>query len=425
MAVMLAELAHCPLPRVAHPAWELLEGLQRLLDGYPTEVPALAPGEFRQAVAETDRMIQRLHAVKLRLLAAADTADVSNAVGLVDTGAWLAQTTRTGSADASRQVALARNLDKLPATASALTQGGVSIEHAAVISHTHRQLPDTLTDDQRAAVEQKLLGWAQEVDPTVLRRKARQVLTDITSDEAAARHHAEQLVSEERAALAKARLTVHDNHDGTTTGHFTVPTLAGHILTKILQQLTAPRRARAAGSSPDGSGQIHPDPAHLRGLAFTELLEHLPTDRLPAKTAATVVITLQRRQLIEDLGAAGADTGHELSPAEARRIACGAGILPAVLDGDSLPLDLGRTKRLFTEAHRVALATRHTTCSADGCDRPFAWCELHHHHPWASGGTTDLHQAVPLCGWHHRRIHDPAYHHTRQPDGSLRFHRRT
>jgi hypothetical protein len=197
-------------------------------------------------------------------------------------------------------------------------------------------------------------------------------------------------------------------------------------LNKVLQQLTAPRRAKPG--APDAQGgpiDAKHDPAHQRGLAFLELLEHLPTDRLHGKVAATIVVTLQHKQLVQDLAAAGVDTGHETSPGDARRIACNAGILPAILNGQSLPLDLGRSKRLFTEAHRVALATKHTTCAAHGCQRPYAWCELHHAAPWATGGATNLEKAIPLCGWHHRRIHDPAYGHERQPDGTLRFHRRT
>ena len=120
------------------------------------------------------------------------------------------------------------------------------------------------------------------------------------------------------------------------------------------------------------------------------------------------------------------DTGlHPDAAADARRLACGAGLVPAVTGGASQPLDLGRGKRLFTETQRVALALRHSTCSADGCDRPYAWCELHHHDPWSHGGTTELANAVPLCGFHHRRIHDPRYHHRRTPGGALTFHRRT
>ena len=36
---------------------------------------------------------------------------------------------------------------------------------------------------------------------------------------------------------------------------------------------------------------------------------------------------------------------------------------------------------------------------------------LHHEDPWSTGGTTDLAKAVPLCGHHHRRVHDPTYQH--------------
>ena len=108
------------------------------------------------------------------------------------------------------------------------------------------------------------------------------------------------------------------------------------------------------------------------------MLEHLPTDRLHGKVAATVVVTLDHDKLRNQAAAAGLDTGDRISAAETRRLACGAGILPAILSGASQVLDLGRTQRFFTEAQRTALATRHTTCAADGCDRPFAWCELHH-----------------------------------------------
>jgi hypothetical protein len=123
------------------------------------------------------------------------------------------------------------------------------------------------------------------------------------------------------------------------------------------------------------------------------------------------------------------DTGGDLSASEARRLACTAGIVPAVLGGASLPLDLGRANRFFTEHQRVALATAYDSCAAIDCDRPFAWAELHHQDPWASGGSTDLHLAVPLCGHHHRRVHDPGYHHRIDTDAggtkTVTFTRRT
>jgi hypothetical protein len=236
---------------------------------------------------------------------------------------------------------------------------------------------------------------------------------------------------EETRARAKTRLTLHDNRDGTVTGHFTIPTLQGHLLGKILQTMTAPRRGRlgasAAQAGPTQARAASPetDWAHARGTAFCELLEHLPTDHLHPRTAATIVVTLDEETMRGRLAAAGLDTGESISAGQARRLACNAGLIPAVLNGRSQVLDLGRLKRLFTDPQRLAVGITHQTCAADGCERPYAWCELHHRQPWNHLGNTDLKDAIPLCHFHHQRIHDHHYQHREQPDGTIRFSRRT
>ena len=77
----------------------------------------------------------------------------------------------------------------------------------------------------------------------------------------------------------------------------------------------------------------------------------------------------------------------------------------------------------------MALATRYDECAAEGCDRPFAWTEIHHLRPWEAGGLTDLDNAAPLCGTHHHMIDSALWRHvvTRLGNGtvSLAFHRRT
>ncbi|MEI2809487.1 MAG: DUF222 domain-containing protein [Nocardioides sp.] len=168
------------------------------------------------------------------------------------------------------------------------------------------------------------------------------------------------------------------------------------------------------------------DPAHQRGLAFLELLEHLPTDRLHGKVAATIVITLQHKQLVQDLAAAGVDTGLETSPGDARRIACNAGILPAILNGQSLPLDLGRSKRLFTEAQRTALATRHATCAADGCRQAVRMVRVAPRRPLGTPEDPPTsRKRSPSADGTTAASTTPHYQHDRLPDGTLRFHRRT
>ncbi|MGL4178634.1 MAG: DUF222 domain-containing protein [Dermatophilaceae bacterium] len=412
------------------------------------------PGAEGTVVAEIDRAVTRLQATKLALVARAERTGLARRAGASSTGAWLAGRTRSTGASAAAEVRLAVALesDDLADTRAALAEGMVSAAHASVIATVVSQLPDELDPDQRAAVGARLVRQARHLDPARLRRVSRRALA--AAELTAERERVAGGVmarSEEERALARTRLTLHDNLDGTTGGHFTIPTFAGEILRKVIQQITSPRRRGCAvGVAPPSdedhltsiAAHLDADPgstdagpgartnwSHRYGLALVEVLEHLPTDRLNGKVAATVVVTVDEQHLRDEVGVAGLDTGSTLSIGEVRRLACGAGILPAVLDTKGLPLDLGRTTRFFTEAQRVALTTLYDECAAEGCDRPYAWSELHHADPWSRGGRTDLRDAVPLCGFHHRRIHDPAFHH--RIDGSpgsrrtVTFHHRT
>jgi hypothetical protein len=402
----------------------LLAGLGALEDAVDRLQSAGAecwePGAYATVVQRIERVHRRLEAVKLKVLASADRSGAAADAGFTGTDAWAARHTTTPRAKAAREVRLATDLASgHDATAAALDAGLVSPAHAAVIVHATDRLPDGVSDQQRTQVETALVAKARRLDPDQLRREARRALEAIEPDPSVVDAHEDQLIrTEEEIARSKSRLTFHDNGDGTVTGHFTVPATTAAFLHKIVDTMTAPRRMQAS------TGQGF-DWDHRRGLAFTEILEHLPTDHLHPKTAATVVVTIDHTVLHGALKAAGLDTGGTISAGEARRIACTAAIIPAVLGGRSIALDLGRESRLFTEAQRLAVSTRHRTCAADGCERPYAWCELHHHKPWATGGRTDLADAVPLCHRHHQWIHDTAYTHQRLPDGSLRFTRRT
>ncbi|RNL79533.1 HNH endonuclease [Nocardioides marmorisolisilvae] len=335
--------------------------------------------------------------------------------------------TRTDPVVAQRQVGLAQGLEQRTAAQAALASGVISAEHAAVIVAADRQLPTGVTASQREVVEQSLVEKAQELSPAMLRRAARRALEAVEPDVSVVDAHENELVvNEEDRARSKTRLTLHENGDGTVTGHFTVPSAQGMLLKKIIDTITAPRRGRlGAAQAQVGERECRTDWDRARGEALVELIEHLPVDHLHPRSAATVVITLSEDVLRGALRAAGLDTGEMLSAGEVRRLACTAHLIPVVLNGKGNPVDLGRSARLFSEAQRVALGLVHQTCAADGCDRPYAWCELHHLHEWALGGRTDLANAVPLCHFHHQRIHDHRYQHTRTRSGSILFTRRT
>jgi hypothetical protein len=385
------------------------------------DVAALGSAEQARLLRVLGRAESTLAGVRLRVLAAADRAGTAQRAGAASTGQWAAGLMQADAAVAQREVGLARSLERLPATRAALGDGDVSAARASVISSALDRLPAEVTPSQRAQVEDALVARAPELAPQPLRRLARRAVEAVEPDPVVVDAHEDALVhDEEDAARARTRLTFHDNHDGTLTGHFTVPVLHGYLLRKVIEAMTAPRRGRLGASEAQAGPTQGPrtDWDHARGLAFCELLEHLPT-------AATVVVTIRDDALRGALAAAGLDTGETISSGEARRLACGAGIVPAVLGGRSVPLDLGRSRRLFSAQQRLAVGLTHATCAADGCDRPFARCELHHRRPWESRGPTDLADAVPLCHFHHQRIHDTGFLHAQLPDGSVRFRRRT
>ena len=98
--------------------------------------------------------------------------------------------------------------------------------------------------------------------------------------------------------------------------------------------------------------------------------------------------------------------GSELTVETIRRLACEAEIIPLVLDGKSVPLDVGKSKRLATAYQRRALAAVHETCAIDGCSVKFSHCEPHHIDYWENGGATDFNNLVPLCSRHHHAAHE-------------------
>lgn len=400
------------------------------LDAWLDEVVArdargLTAAEQAELVRELQRIERRVAAARLAVLAAADHNRTAQRTGAASTAAWAATLTQADPQASHREVRLATDVRDSPAVQRSLEAGDISCAHASVIVAASRSLPATATAAQREVVEKSLVVKARTMSPSRLRKAARRALGAIEPDPAVVDAHEDALlVDEESKARARTSLTFHDNGDGTMTGRFTVPVLQGHLLRKVVEAMTAPRRGRLGVSRAQTGVPQDSDWDHARGAAFAELIEHLPTDHLHPVTAATLLVTLDEEVLRGRLAAAGLDTGDKISAGEARRLACNAGLVPVVLGTASVPVDLGRRTRLFNDPQRTALATRHDTCAADGCERPYSWCELHHWQPWRSGGRTDLRDAVPLCHFHHRRVHDTGFVHARLPDGSVRFSRR-
>ena len=120
---------------------------------------------------------------------------------------------------------------------------------------------------------------------------------------------------------------------------------------------------------------------------------------------ARVVVTVPLSTVQTGVGGCVTSTGDTVDAGAARRLACDADLVPAVLGSQSEPLDVGRTRRLVTGGLRTAVLLRDRGCTFPGCDRPPQFCEVHHVRPWWAGGETSLLNSATLCTTHHQTVH--------------------
>jgi hypothetical protein len=396
-----------PVLRFAH---QLTTRLEQLAS---RPVWSMSQDEQRDALRELARAEAQLAALKLRVLGEAERSGAGQERAAASAADWAAIETRQTRVSARSDLKLAQALEGHLVLGAALDGGDVNVAQARVIITALDRLPTTgdfaVDPDQRQAAEAHLVAFA-------------------------AHHDAKVLADLEAAAARRTTLVMSQDDAGTVHGRFRIPVLHGQWLKKMILALSSPVRS----TSTDIDDTLPTDVRH--GLALCQLIEAIPAKSLPKAggTGATIVVTMTLDQLLADLhttdlhttglhtaGVCDLDTGAQITAAQARRLACTAGIIPAVLGTKSQVLDLGRRSRGYREPQRIALGIRDKGCTAEGCEQPPAMCHAHHNTPWSRGGHTNLADGRLLCGHHHRRIHDPHYRATTHPNGKVTFHRRT
>lgn len=428
---------------VAHlPRYEAVAGAltqARASVAAAAQVPAhrLSSAELTEAIEVVAALESAVQGLRLGLSAEADSRNIASESADTGTDAWLARLTGEAREVMAGGLWIARALQqRYHHTRAALSDGRIRLTQAKVIVRAADRAPAHVTPEQLADAEESLVAMAtgegtrsgRPMDARRLRIEARRMFAGILPPEEVDGIESDQLQDEESRAERQSWFMLNDNGDGTWSGRFQIPELHGQLLRNALEHLGSPRRL---GRTPEGRRVVdesaealeHLSGAERQGLAFCELLEHLPTDGF-AGNAITLLVHIALEKLRTGVGAGRLDTGARVSASEARRLGCEAGLIPGVFGGPSLPLDLGRKARLHSQGQRAALSAVHDSCAVSGCERPFAWCEIHHPDPWSKGGRTDLDNALPLCGYHHRRAHDSAFDLRRTATGDWRFHRR-
>lgn len=309
-------------------------------------------------------------------------------------------------ADRDRDRARAVTLRLFPQFGQALEHGEIDGAHVDALTAALARFDVRSSDEAEARQElidreETLLGYARVENPRHFRRRCLELSLRL------ARDHGLRLAERQRKA-AELRSWI-DRSTGMGHLHATLePELFEKVTTAIDLQL-------ASMKSELGSAEL--GHRRLRVDAFAELIRN--SGALCPRSAEIIVLCDEatlRTGLLAEGSICETGDGAPLHPEALRRMACDARIIPAVLDGDGHPLDLGRARYEPTAAQRRALATMYQTCAHPECEVPFRRCRIHHVIFWEHLGPTDVCNLLPLCERHHHLVHEGGWRLTMTPD---------
>ena len=358
--------------------------------------------DIRRDLDRVRRVRAWIDAVEARLCSALhETPAVVPAIELARSG--------LRTSDARRVMARADAMETAPEFGAALEVGDVTAAHVDGLAGALRILGDRA--DTLVAHNPSLLRDATVMSPDEFGRHARREAQRLLNDGGVA-------IFERQRRSTRLRTWIDD--EGMTVVHGTFDPERGTALVGALD-----RAVEAMFHQGDVSGHVF-DPApgvepndHRRALALLALLSSSSSSSSssgdctgtvtgharPAR--AEIMVHIDLETLVNaTAGSPRVIGGSELPVETVRRLACDADIIPVVLNGSGVALDVGRAKRLATVHQRRALAARYETCGIPGCAVLFHRCEPHHLRPWEDGGGTDLANLLPLCVKHHHAVHE-------------------
>ena len=291
--------------------------------------------------------------------------------------------------EAQRLVSRANGLAHTPLVGAAYDTGAISGAQADVLLEARGTAPDAFP-----GAEAELVALAQ-MTPLVrdLRKQLDYWLDQVATDD---------LASQRDQVTDLHSLTLRREGDMIrVTGWYTIE--SGEFLRATLEP------------GPPADGDTRSTPAR-RADQLIDILNG-------ASDRPNVLVHVNAATLT-DSGPGISETSHGtfLTRDEIKRITCDSDLTRVILDPQSQPLDVGRTRRLITPALRAAVCARDIRCVFPNCDRDSHWCDAHHLHHWADGGETKLDNLVLLCRHHHRLIHEGGWTISGTP-GNLTFHR--
>jgi hypothetical protein len=293
----------------------------------------------------------------------------------------------------------------LAAAVSAVAAGSLTAEALEAIRAGVGRPAEDVPEAALTAAVVSLVDLAGSVTLEVLAARAREArdLLDAAG------------IADREAALRDRRyLRLTRQHDGMTRIAGLLDPESAAVIVNAVDAATGPGRGGPRFVDPDEAERarlLENDPRTPEQLCADALVDLIDIAVRADKTIlgkgrAPVRILVTARDLHT-----GAGAGHiegqtaPVSIGTVHRIMCDGGHLPVLFSDDGQALNVGQTQRLHTARQRAAISARDGGCIAD-CDRPPAWCEVHHINEFSKGGSTSVEDGVLLCKHHHMLIHN-------------------
>ena len=356
--------------------------------------------------AELHRVSEMLEVERLRRLAEIDRRRTYERDGHLSTAAWLASMFKMPFGKAREQVKTATALEEMPETRRALDQAELSTSAAQLLVATREADPEAFRQSEAQLVEAARIHSMQD-----LRRVTRYWEKGVQNDQALT---SDEKIRERRRLKASIKFLGMVHLDGDLD-----PETGETLLTALRAVLDA--ESKTSRKDDDRT------PEQRRADALGEICRQwLDSTKRPGVGGERPHVTVTvGAEALKGVRGDSSELDHvgAVDPETARRLACDASIRRVVMAGPSEPLDVGRRTPVIPPALRRAVILRDRHCRYPNCDRPHAWCDVHHIVHWADGGPTALPNVLLLCRRHHHMVHERGGFRLELEDGKPVFRR--
>jgi len=290
---------------------------------------------------------------------------------------------------AERLVRVGGALPLLPTLGAHAADGAISGEHVDAIvkgiNHIQARAPGPVDEEARFRQVTDLLGqFFSGATPAAIADRARRLGNRTAAAEGGLPAAEDRSVNTlDHRVTSDGRLQVRADLDAEV----------GAKLVAAMEELSAPR------PEPDGSPDVR-----SAGQRRADALEAV----LDIAARGGDVASAPRTQLLVTVPADTPDLATlefmgSISTMTLDRLTCDTTVTTIVVDGEQVPLDMGREKRLFPAYLRKALHLRDGCCIK--CGAPPGRTHAHHIVHWTHDGETSLSNGCLLCPACHANIH--------------------